>query len=302
MKYFVVVFTTVLLLFIGQYMIKDSVPASSDNKLYQEIVDKAKEFEKKPIDAKVDKIWKAIPAINGLEVDIEASYKKMKKKNKFDEKLLVFNQISPKVHLSDLTPEPIYQGNSEKKMIALTVNVAWGNEYLITILNALEKTNSRATFFLEGKWTENNPVLAKEIVKRGFEVGNHSYSHPDMATLSFGKNLEQLIKTNDAIKKATGQSVKWFAPPSGSFDQSLINQVKGLNMETILWTADTIDWQKPTAGTIINRITRKAENGTIVLMHPTAPSAQAIETLINKLKDKGYEIVDITTLLDETRE
>lgn len=302
MKYFIVVLTTVMLLFIGQVLIKDSVPVSSDNKLYQEIVDKAKEYEKKPIDAKVDKIWKAIPAINGLEVDIDASYKKMKKKNKFDENKLIFNQITPKVHLSDLNPEPIYHGNSEKKMIALTVNVAWGNEYLITILNTLKKTNTKATFFLEGKWTENNPVLAKEIVKRGYEVGNHSYSHPDMATLSFSKNLAELLKTNEAIRKVTGQSVKWFAPPSGSFNQSLINQVKGLNMETILWTADTIDWQKPTPGTIINRITRKAENGTIVLMHPTAPSAQALETLINKLKEKGYEIVDITTLLDETRQ
>lgn len=302
MKYFMIVLTTVLLLFSGQILMQDSVPVSSENKLYQEIVEIAKKYEKKPIDARIDKVWKAIPGINGLEVDIEESYKKMKKKNIFDVKKLSYNQIAPKVHLNNLDPEPIYRGNAEKKMIALTVNVAWGNEYLITILNTLKKTNSKATFFLEGKWTENNPVLAKEIVKRGYEVGNHSYSHPDMAILSFTENLAQLIKTNDAIKKATGQSVKWFAPPSGSFNQSLINQVKGLNMETILWTADTIDWQKPSPGTIINRITRKADNGTIVLMHPTAPSAQALETLIQKLKAKGYEIVDITTLLDETRQ
>lgn len=302
MKYFIVVLSTVLLLFIGQFMLKDSVPVSSNNKLYQEIIDKAKAFEKAPINAHIDKVWKAIPAINGLEVDIEASYKKMKKKNKFDENKLVFNQIAPKIHLSDLAPEPIYHGNTEKKMVALTINVAWGNEYLISILNTLQKTNAKATFFLEGKWTENNPVLAKEIVKRGYEVGNHSYSHPDMARLSFSKNLAELIKTNEAIRKATGQNVKWFAPPSGSFNQSLINQVKGLNMETILWTTDTIDWQKPSTGTIINRVTRKAKNGSIVLMHPTASSAQALETIINKLREKGYEVVDITTLLDETRQ
>lgn len=302
MKYFIVILTTVFLLFCGQFLMKDSVPVSSNNKLYQEIVEKAALYEKKPIDATVDKVWKAIPGLNGLKVDVQASYKKMKKTNKFEESKLVFNQVSPKIHLSDLEAEPIYHGNTEKKMIALTVNVAWGNEYLITILNALKKTNSEATFFLEGKWTENNPVLAKEIIKRGYEVGNHSYSHPDMASLSIWQNLEQLIKTNDMIKKVTGQTVKWFAPPSGSFNQSLINQVKGLNMETILWTADTIDWQNPTPGTIINRITRKAENGTIVLMHPTSSSAQAIETLINKLKEKGFRIVDITTLLDETRQ
>lgn len=302
MRYFLVVLSTVVLLFVAQYFVGGNVPVSSDSKLYQEIVEKASIYEKKPVNATVDKVWKAIPGINGLEVDVVASYKKMKKQNQFDENKLVFKQIPPSIHLSDLSPEPIYHGNTEKKMIALTINVAWGNEYVISMLNTLKKTNAKATFFLEGKWTENNSVLAKEIVKRGYEVGNHSYSHPDMAKLSSTDNLEQLVKTNEIIKSVTGQKVKWFAPPSGSFNQILIKQVKSMDMETILWTADTIDWKKPTPGTIINRITRKASNGTIVLMHPTSPTARALETLIIKLQEKGYKIVDISTLLNEKRE
>src|SRR5699024_8112647 len=137
---------------------------------------------------------------------------------------------------------------------------------------------------------------------KGFEVGNHSYSHPDMSKLSVHKNREELDKTNYMIQSITGQKVKWFAPPSGSWNQPLINEVKKMDMETILWTADTIDWQKPSPGIIVQRIMRKSENGAIVLMHPTSSTSKALEELITRLQKRGYKLVDISTLLDETRE
>ena len=86
--------------------------------LYKEIVEKAKEFELEPKDAKIDKVWKKMPGINGLKVNIDKSYVSMKKQNKFDEKLLVYEQVSPSKHLQDLEAAPIYRGNPEKQMVA----------------------------------------------------------------------------------------------------------------------------------------------------------------------------------------
>jgi probable sporulation protein (polysaccharide deacetylase family) len=142
--------------------------------LFEEIESKAAEYEKAPQNAEVHKVWKATPGYNGLKVDAKASYENMKKSREFDPKKLVFKEVSPSVHLSDLPPNAIYRGHPEKQMVSFIINVAWGNEYIPTILEALKKHNVTATFFLEGRWVKENPDIAKMIVDAGHEVGNHS--------------------------------------------------------------------------------------------------------------------------------
>ncbi|TYR82766.1 polysaccharide deacetylase family protein [Priestia megaterium] len=271
------------------------------NELYQEIKKQAKHFEIPAENAKIDKVWKRVPGYNGLAVDIDASYKNMKKSGKFDEDKLVYKQVRPTVHLNDLPPEPIYRGHSDKPMVSFTINVAWGNEYLPQMLDALKKHKAKATFFLEGRWVKNNPELAKMIVDAGHEVGNHSYSHPDMATLSSGQIVEQLKKTNDIITSTTGQEIEWFAPPSGSFRPEVVTVASKLKMNTVMWTVDTIDWQKPTPEVLINRVMTKIHPGAIVLMHPTKSTAHSLDQLLTNIEDKGLTVTDVSTLVSEER-
>ena len=77
----------------------------------------------------------------------------------------------------------------------------------------------------------------------GHEIGNHSYNHPDMRTLTRERALEQITKTNRQIEESLGKKPKWFAPPSGSFKEETVKLAKQEGMETIMWTVDTIDWQ-----------------------------------------------------------
>ena len=77
-----------------------------------------------------------------------------------------------------MPPEPIYRGNPEKPMIALLINVAWGNEYIPEILKILNQHQTKATFFFDGSWVKKNPDLANNILKEGHENGNHAYIHP----------------------------------------------------------------------------------------------------------------------------
>lgn len=123
-----------------------TVTASKDP-LYEELLQKAPEYEVKPQNARIDKVWKSIPGYNGLKVNIEQSYKKMKKNGEFREKDLVYSQVKPSVHLESLQPEPIYKGNPDKPMVAFLINVAWGNEYLEKMLPILQKHQVKATFF-----------------------------------------------------------------------------------------------------------------------------------------------------------
>ena len=107
-------------------------------------------------------------------------------------------------------------------MVTFIINVAWGNEYLLDMLATLKKYHVSATFFLEGRWVQKNPELAKMISDAGHEVGNHSYTHPNMQNLSDAGIRQEITKTNEVIKATTGISVNWFAPPSGSYKDEVV--------------------------------------------------------------------------------
>ncbi|NAP01404.1 hypothetical protein FRY77_36290, partial [Halomonas sp. MG34] len=104
--------------------------AKPNNALYKEIEKQAKAYEEEPIDPYIDDVWKKTPGRNGLEVDVTKSYERMREKGEFDDALLVYKQIAPKVSLEDVPSSPIYRGNPEKEMVSLLINVSWGTEYV----------------------------------------------------------------------------------------------------------------------------------------------------------------------------
>ncbi|MFC5603797.1 polysaccharide deacetylase family protein [Sporosarcina koreensis] len=269
--------------------------------LYQEIKSYSEQHEIQPIDAKVDRVWKAMPGYNGLRVNIKASYEKMKKAGTFDESKLVYEEVPPAVHLDDLEPQPIFRGNPEKPMVSLLINVAWGNEFIPPILQILNDQEVKATFFFDGSWTKKNPDYASMIYKEGHEVGNHAYSHPDLQKRSKADTMDEISKTNDVIEQTLGFKPKWFAPPSGSFNQQTIEVAHELNMKTILWTVDTVDWRKPEPSEMVRRVVSQVENGTMILMHPTEPVAKGLATMIEEIKAKGYQLGTVSELMSEDR-
>ncbi|AGK53099.1 polysaccharide deacetylase family protein [Bacillus sp. 1NLA3E] len=271
------------------------------NSLYEEIKKNSKQYQIVASDARIDPVWKAIPGYNGLEVDLKASYQKMKNEGVFNKDKLIYRQIKPKVHLNELPPAPIYRGNPDKPMVGFIINVAWGNEYLPDMLTTLKKHHVTASFFLEGRWVKENPDLAKMISESGHEIGNHSFTHPDMKNLSPVEIKNQLVKTNDVIEATTGRVCRWFGPPSGSFNNEVVKMADVLGLGTIVWTVDTIDWQKPTPETIIQRIETKVHPGALILMHPTASTAKALDQLIIKIEQKHLKIGTVSDTLDEKR-
>lgn len=291
--------------FVNKYtnlLTESAMPAAKQSDpLYRSIIKNAPTYEIPPIDATIDKVWKAIPGYNGRKVDIEASYKNMKHKGVFNEKKLVFTQTKPRVHLKDLPPAPIYKGNPNKPMVTFIINVAWGNEYLSEMLATLKRHNISVSFFLEGNWVKKNPDLAKMIVSSGHEVGNHSYSHPDMKQLTASGAREQMVKTNEIIEAATGVKCVWFAPPSGSYRDETIRVANELKMKTVMWTVDTVDWRKPSADQLINRVISKINNGSMVLMHPTESTAKSLDRLITQIEQKNLEIGTVSELMSEER-
>jgi probable sporulation protein (polysaccharide deacetylase family) len=278
-----------------------SVVSNPDSSLYEQLQLQAAAYEKKPINAVIDPVWKAVPGYNGINVDIKASHQKMKKEDRFDPSKLVYNQVPPEVSLEDLPAAPIYKGNPEKQMVAFLINVAWGNEYIPTILEILDEEKVQSTFFLDGSWVRKNPELAKMILEKGHEIGNHAYSHPDLKTLTFARIEEELTKTNEVIQATLDVTPTVFAPPSGSFREEVVTIANNMNMKTILWSVDTIDWRKPEPVSMAERVVSKVHPGATILMHPTSSTAAGIKQMVTGIKNKGYRIGTVSQLIDEKR-
>lgn len=252
-----------------------------------------------PVDARLDPVWKAIPGYNGLEIDVETTYQLAKKKD--GPIPWVYREVPPRIQLDDLGAQPVYKGNPHKKMVSFAINVAWGEQYVPSMLETLRRENVSATFFLDGTWLSKNLDLAHQMKDAGHEISNHGYSHKNMSELSRSDAVEEIVKTERLLESELGVDNKLFAPPSGDYNEETVKIAHELQLRTVLWTLDTVDWKKPAPSTIIQRIVPRLEAGAIILMHPTEPTAQALPTLIREIKERGYKIGTVSELLSSKR-
>lgn len=273
----------------------------TEDPLYEEIQTRSADYEEVPEDAVIDSVWKKMPGRNGVKVDVDKSYEQMKKNETFDETLLVYEQIPPDITMEDLPAAPIYRGHPDKEMAAFLINVSWGTEHIPAILNTLKEHQVKATFFIEGKWAMENTDYVKMIHEQGHVIGNHAYNHPAMSRLSKQDMLDQISQTNEILEAITGEAPKWFAPPSGDYNDQVVEAAAEQNMETVLWSVDTVDWKNPSVSVMMNRVNNNIHPGATVLMHPTSSIVEGLDSLIRNIKEKGYKIGTINTLMSPER-
>lgn len=203
-------------------------------------------------------------------------------------------------------PTPLERIVTDEKIIALTINVDWGEEYLPAMLDALEKHDAKATFFVTGRWAEKNAEIIKIIDSKGHQIENHGYyhSHPDQLPVS--KTQEEIIATEKVIIGITGKKTNYYAPPYGERGPNGLKAASDLEYTTVMWTLDTIDWRpESTPEVIAQRILepkirhgiKPDKKGAIVLMHPKENTVLALPTILSRLKDEGFDIVTIEKLI-----
>lgn len=277
------------------------IAEASDDDLMKVIREEAAKRREEPVDAVIDRVWKAIPGYNGIEVDIEKTYQKAKELPRGAVIPYQYREVKPHVNLEDLAPEPIYRGNPNKPMVALMINVAWGNEYIVPMLDTLDEAKVKATFFLDGSWLKKNVEIAQEIQKRGHQLENHAYSHPNMSQLDDYRARLEISKTKDLLKSELNVDNRWFAPPSGDFDARTVRQAADYGLKTVLWTLDTVDWKKPLPSSIVQKISAKVAPGTLILMHPTESSSRALKDMIAVIREKGLVLGTVEETLSSDR-
>jgi probable sporulation protein (polysaccharide deacetylase family) len=271
-----------------------------DNDLLEQIKQEAAKRYIPPADAKVDRWLRAIPGYDGREVDVEGTYRQALLRPQAPV-AYVYKPVKPKVSVNDFPLEPVYRGNPAKPAASFMINVAWGNEYLDPMLATLDRYGVKATFFLDGSWLKKYPEVAKKIHAAGHEVSNHAYSHPDMSKLGMDEQISQITRTEQLLKDTLGVSNRLFAPPSGSYNASTIKAARAQGLTTVMWTLDTVDWRKPDPGSVIDKIARGIGPGSLILMHPTASSRDALEGMIKAAYRKGLQLVPVSQTISEER-
>ena len=195
---------------------------------------------------------------------------------------------------------PIYCVECSEPKIALTFDAAWGNEDTAQILEILKKHDVKVTFFMTGGWVENYPEDVKAILAAGHDLGNHSENHKNMSRLSDEQKKEELMKVHEKVQTLTGYEMFLFRPPYGDYDNAVVSVANDCGYYTIQWDVDSLDWKDYGTDAIVKTVCEHKHlgNGTIILCHNGAKyTAQALDTLITTLKEKGYTFVPVSELI-----
>ena len=184
---------------------------------------------------------------------------------------------------------------ADSKKIAITFDDGPHPYYTEQLLDGLKERNVKATFFVLGKHAEQYPELVKRMSDEGHLIGNHTYSHVQLNKRNSEAFKEELKKTSELIEELTGQEVQYVRPPYGTWDKKFEEE---LNMFPVLWNIDPLDWSSSNVPGIVKKVTSKARENSIILMHDEyKTTVTAALQVIDELQKQGYEFVTVDELL-----
>ncbi len=215
----------------------------------------------------------------------------------------------PKVEEPKLEQKPVAQAapvsksnTSGKKMIALTFDDG-PSVHTERLLDIFAKHGGKGTFFVVGNLIDRRPDTAKRIVSEGHELANHGWDHRQLTSLDAQGVKDQIMMTKAKIYNTTGVDTAIMRPPYGSCNNAVKAVGKELGVSFIHWSIDTLDWKTKNAQSIYNEIIKNAKNGSIVLCHDLyKTTVDAMERVIPKLIEDGYELVTVSELMSGSLE
>jgi peptidoglycan-N-acetylglucosamine deacetylase len=196
-------------------------------------------------------------------------------------------------------PTTYTQVRVDQPYIAMTFDDGPSSANTPRLLDILKQRNIKATFFLIGQNVASNPDIVRRILADGHEIGNHSWTHPQLSKLPDDRVTAEITKTQDAIKDASGFTPTILRPPYGAItarQREWIESKFGLSI--ILWSVDPFDWKRPGASVITQRILSQVRPGAIILSHDIhKQTVDAMPATLDGLIAKGYKFVTVTQLI-----
>jgi peptidoglycan/xylan/chitin deacetylase (PgdA/CDA1 family) len=208
-------------------------------------------------------------------------------------------EASPEAANAANKPATWFSVNVEGPYIAMTFDDGPSPETTPRLLDILKQRNIKATFFMIGQNAERNPTIVKRILAEGHEIGNHSWTHPQLSKLSDDRVTEEINKTQNAIKDASGYTPVLMRPPYGAITARQKEWIeKQFDLSVIIWSVDPFDWKRPGASVIEQRILAGARPGAIVLSHDIhKQTVDAMPATLDALAAKGFKFVTVSQLI-----
>jgi peptidoglycan/xylan/chitin deacetylase (PgdA/CDA1 family) len=198
-------------------------------------------------------------------------------------------------------PPIAYYNGARRKEVALSFD---DGPYPLTpaFVRMLRANHAVATFFMIGE--QVNPryrATLREELRDGDALGDHSWTHPDLALLSRAQVRGQLVGTREVIRRESGYTPCVFRPPYGDYNSATVGVARGAHLATIIWDVDPSDYTLPGVSAIEQRVLAQATRGSIILSHdgggPRGETLAAYPRIIAALRARGYRFVTIPQLL-----
>jgi len=206
---------------------------------------------------------------------------------------------SPESSSGASKPATWFSVNVDGPYIAMTFDDGPSPETTPRLLDILKQRNIKATFFMIGQNAERNPTIVQRILAEGHEIGNHSWTHPQLSKLPDDRVTDEINKTQAAIKSASGYTPVLLRPPYGAITARQKDWIeKQFGLSVIMWSVDPFDWKRPGASVIEQRILAGARPGAIILSHDIhKQTVDAMPATLDALAEKGFKFVTVSQLI-----
>lgn len=161
---------------------------------------------------------------------------------------------------------------SVPSQMALTYDDGPNDPHTLHLLDVLAKHEAKATFFLIGKYVRQRPEIARAIHAAGHEIGNHTYSHPNLILVSAARLRQELADCRKALEDALGAKTSLFRPPFGGRRPNVLRTVRTMGMQPVMWSVTAYDWNAKSPAPIVDKVARQVDSrrkpqAEIVLLH-----------------------------------
>jgi peptidoglycan/xylan/chitin deacetylase (PgdA/CDA1 family) len=198
--------------------------------------------------------------------------------------------------------EFIKSGPSDGNRIALTFDDGPTPGVTELILDELQKRKLHATFFMIGQRIAAAPDLARRVPAEGHEVGNHTFTHPNLTTLPDQQADAEIQKTQDVMAEVLNHRAAWFRPPYGALRQSQAGLLARRGMGIVLWSVDPGDWAQPGEAKIAGTVLAETKPGSIILCHDLhRQTGNAVGAILDGLLERGFAFATLSALMRQPR-
>jgi peptidoglycan-N-acetylmuramic acid deacetylase len=199
----------------------------------------------------------------------------------------------------------VFTGDMSAPELYLTFDNGYENGLTTGILDVLKEKQVPAIFFVTGHYIKTQPELLKRMVSEGHLIGNHSWSHPDMSTLSIERIKQELDQVKNEVANLTGQKeMKYLRTPRGIFNERSLAVSQQLGYTNVFWSIAYKDWDtndQRGAQYAYNKVMAQLHPGAVILLHSVSrDNAQALGRIIDAAKAKGYQFKSLDQMNNRT--